>query len=245
MILLRGSVLMKIVMFRHFSFDDPTMFVTWSNNAGHELIVHDPAQGIDQEWLHALDLLVILGGPMSVYQEEEYKWLSAEKEFVKQAIEMKKKVLGVCLGAQMIAEVLGASVMPNREKEIGWHRLYRNGEHHPWLTHIPEQFISFSWHGDTFTLPEGARPLIYSAACENQAFAYGEHVMGLQFHLETTPDCIHEMLHNWSHELIEVPYIQNESEIRAGLAYSEQSKKLLWGILDQISRREPIPSAAS
>lgn len=88
------------------------------------MTVQDPSKRIDQEWLQTFDLLVILGGPMSVYQEEDYPWLLKEKSFVKKAIEMGKKVLGICLGAQLIAECLGASVHRTPNKEIGWHKMY-------------------------------------------------------------------------------------------------------------------------
>ncbi|MGG4220207.1 type 1 glutamine amidotransferase [Paenibacillus jamilae] len=228
---------MQIIVLRHFSFDDPSVIISWAEHAGHELVVHDPADGITREWLHSLDVLVVLGGPMSVYQEIEYPWLIQEKAFVKRAIEMGKKVLGICLGAQMISEILGGTVFTNGDqKEIGWHQVQRNVEYHPWLAHIPDQFTSFSWHGDTFSLPEGARNLMYSEACNHQAFAYGEHVLGLQFHLESTPQCIQQMLSRWSHELRDLPFIQNDSVIREGmLVHSENSKMLLRGILDQIA----------
>ncbi|MEN1986818.1 type 1 glutamine amidotransferase [Paenibacillus hubeiensis] len=227
---------MKIIAFRHFAFDDPSVIVSWSEHAGHELLLHDPAQDIPQEWLQTMDLLVVLGGPMSVYQENEHPWLIQEKAFVKRAIDMGKKVLGICLGAQMISEILGGTVTSNGDKkEIGWHRMQRTKERHPWLTHVPEQFMSFAWHGDTFTLPEGARHLMYSEACERQAFAYGNHVLGLQFHLESTPSCIEQMLSDWTHELTDLPFIQRETEIRDGMVHSENSKMLLWGILDKIA----------
>ncbi|SDW74377.1 type 1 glutamine amidotransferase [Paenibacillus sp. PDC88] len=230
---------MKIIVFRHFSFDDPSVMVSWSKQAGHDLIIHDPANGIPQEWLHSFDLLVIQGGPMSVYQESKYPWLIQEKLFVKKAIEAGKKVLGICLGAQMIAEILGGAVSPiGVNKEIGWHQIHRNEERHPWLTQLPEHFISFSWHGDTFSLPEGARLLMYSEACGQQAFAYGDHVLALQFHLESTPDCIQEMLSRWSNELIDSPYIQHDTEIRQGMNHSEHANRLLRGILDQIQINE-------
>ncbi|OOC62664.1 type 1 glutamine amidotransferase [Paenibacillus ihbetae] len=227
---------MKVLLFRHFAFDDPSAIIQWAEQSGNEVSVREPEFGIHQEWLEALDLLVILGGPMSVYQESEYPWLVEEKAFVKSAIDKGKKVLGICLGAQMIAEVLGASVYPARQKEIGWHRMYRTRQLHPWLAHFPEEFESFSWHGDTFDLPATARLLVSSAACENQAFAVGEHVMGLQFHLETTSECIDGMLANWSHEIWEAPYIQNEILIRSGTAQIAITRMLLWGILDQIVR---------
>lgn len=225
---------MKVLLFRHFAFDDPSAIVQWAEQAGCDVIIREPAIEIRQEWLEEFDLLVILGGPMSVYQETEYPWLVREKAFVKSAIDTGKKVLGICLGAQMIADVLGASVYRAGHKEIGWHWMCRTHQRHPWLEHIPKQFESYAWHGDTFDLPKEATRLAASAACENQAFAYGEHVLGLQFHLETTRQCIDRMLTDWSDELQTAPYIQSESVIRAGIEKTETSHKLLWGILDRM-----------
>jgi GMP synthase-like glutamine amidotransferase len=141
------------------------------------------------------------------------------------------KVLGICLGAQMLADVLGGVVTRHREKEIGWHRMHRTEERHPWLADLPESFTSFSWHGDTYTLPAGARRLAYSEACVEQAFAYGDHVLGLQFHLETTPACMGQMLEKWSFELQDKPYIQGASDIRAGMANSRPAVEWLHRIL--------------
>ncbi|QNK59669.1 type 1 glutamine amidotransferase [Paenibacillus sp. PAMC21692] len=225
---------MNIIAFQHFSFDDPAAIAAWAQNGGHRLDVVDPSLGVQRERLADMDLLIILGGPMSVYQEWEYPWLREEKAFVKSAIDGGKKVLGICLGAQMIAEVLGGTVSRNKEKEIGWHEIKRTTERHPWLSSLPETFMSFSWHGDTFSLPRDARSLAYSEACVNQAFAYGEHVLGLQFHLETTTDCIGQMLERWADELVDRPYIQSADTIRKGLPCGDQARELLLGILDNI-----------
>ncbi|MBB3111401.1 GMP synthase-like glutamine amidotransferase [Paenibacillus phyllosphaerae] len=233
---------MNVVLFKHFDFDDPSVFTAWSERDGHALRIYEPAQGIHAEWLETLDLLIIMGGPMSVYHEERHPWLPEEKAFVKRAIDAGKKVLGICLGAQMIAEVLGANVTRNPEKEIGWHRMQRTGERHPWLANLPETFTSFSWHGDTFELPQGARHLAYSAACVNQAFAYGEHVLGLQFHLETTGDCIDQMLFHWADEIKEAPHIQSASRIREGVEDSEQYRLLLRGMLQRIASNTALHS---
>ncbi|MEV5026541.1 type 1 glutamine amidotransferase [Paenibacillus sp. LPE1-1-1.1] len=226
---------MNIVAFKHFDFDDEYAFRSWAGLRGHRLELRDPSAGINEEWMHDLDLLIICGGPMSVYEEDRYPWLIREKQFVQQAMQLGKKVLGICFGAQMIAELLGSPVHRNEYKEIGWHVIHRTEERHSWLAGLPEEFTSFQWHGDTFALPEDARLLAYSEACKVQAFAYGEHVLGLQFHLETTPACMETMFEHWSSELIEAPYIQTAEQIRGRFELSGQSHKALHLILDQIS----------
>ncbi|MHA6485467.1 type 1 glutamine amidotransferase [Paenibacillus sp. strain BS8-2] len=226
---------MNVIVFRHFDFDDPAALELWAQEGGHKLDICHPSNGILEKWLETMELLIILGGPMSVYQESDHPWLVEEKEFVRKAIERGTKVLGICLGAQMIADVLGGAVSRNREKEIGWHLMQRTDERHPWLDGLPESFVSYSWHGDTYTLPAGARRLAYSEACGEQAFAYGDHVLALQFHLETTPDCIEQMLIRWSDELQDKPYIQHETVIRAGMENSVQAQLMLNRILNRIS----------
>ncbi|WP_053372605.1 type 1 glutamine amidotransferase [Paenibacillus sp. FJAT-27812] len=226
---------MNILAFRHFEFDDDYALRTWASLRGHRLEMRDPSIEINAAWLDETDLLVICGGPMSVYDEDRYPWLISEKQFVKQAIVRCKKVLGICFGAQMIAELLGSPVYRGAYKEIGWHTINRTGEQHPWLDGLPEQLVSFQWHGDTFDLPAETRLLAYSEACKVQAFAYREHVLGLQFHLETTPSCIESMFAHWSSELIDAPYIQKAEQIRGQFGQSEHSIKALHRILDQIT----------
>jgi GMP synthase-like glutamine amidotransferase len=237
--------MMKMVAFRHFSFDDDYALRSWASLGGHRLDMRDPSAEIDFAWLDDMDLLVICGGPMSVYEEDRYPWLALEKQFVKLAIERGKKVLGICFGAQMIAELLGSPVYRNAHKEIGWHTVNRTGEGHPWLNGLPEQVVSFQWHGDTFDLPAETRLLAYSEACKVQAFAYKEHVLGLQFHLETTPSCIESMFANWSSELIDGPYIQTAEQIRRQYALSEHSIKALHRILDELMKSEQPASPAA
>jgi GMP synthase - Glutamine amidotransferase domain len=224
---------MNILAFRHFDFDDTSAFSEWAQWGGHQLKIVNPAFELDKKWLESTDLLLILGGPMSVYQEEAYPWLAAEKRFVKSAMEQGIKIIGICLGAQMLAEILGAKVYRHSIKEIGWHRIERTGEEHPWLQQMPGEFHSFQWHGDTFDLPEGATLLARSEACGHQAFAYGNDVLALQFHLETTPACMEQMLTRWAGELIEAPYIQSAAEIRLNMQRVAVSFHILHQVLDQ------------
>ncbi|GLX71244.1 type 1 glutamine amidotransferase [Paenibacillus glycanilyticus] len=227
---------MNILAFRHFDFDDSSAFSEWAQWGGHELTVVDPEVSLEREWLDSTDLLLILGGPMSIYQEKEYPWLAEEKRFVKSAMDRHIKIIGICFGAQMLAELLGAKVYRHTAKEIGWHRIERTGEEHPWLSQMPSQFHSFQWHGDTFDLPEGARLLARSEACGHQAFAYGDHVLALQFHLETSPACMEQMLTRWSGELVDSPYIQTAEQIRGNMFRAADSFQMLHQVLDQATR---------
>lgn len=132
------------------------------------------------------DGLVILGGPMGVYESNKYPHLLEEIECARQAMEQGKPVLGICLGAQLIAAALKAGVTPNQKKEIGWYdvSLTTEGKTDPLLGELAGTEKIFQWHGDTFQVPQGAARLAESSACANQAFRYGTNVYGFQFHLE-------------------------------------------------------------
>lgn len=160
----------------------------------------------------SLDLLIVLGGPMSVNDEDLFPWLREEKQFVADTIRSGKAVLGICLGAQMIASALGAKVFPGPHKEIGWHEIWAE-EREAGCFRLPAMATVFHWHGETFDLPAGAVRLAHSAGCRNQAFQIGRRVIGLQFHLETTPDNVAAMLDHCGDELVAGPYIQSVAEM--------------------------------
>lgn len=159
------------------------------------------------------DLLVILGGGMSANDEERLPWLRAEKNLIRRAMAADKKVLGICLGAQLIASALGSRVYRNAEKEIGWHEIrgIPVGDGHVFC--FPRLCEAFHWHGETFDLPAGAVLLAESAACRNQAFQIGRNIIGLQFHLETTPDTAHQFVSSGRTDLAPGPFVQSEEEI--------------------------------
>lgn len=161
------------------------------------------------------DLLIVMGGPMSVNDTRQYPWLNDERRFIAETIRHGTPVLGICLGAQLIAGALGAKVYPNATKEIGWLPVTAvdNGAHD--VFRFPDRATVFHWHGETFDLPPGAVHLARSAACEHQAFQFGRRVIGLQFHLETTPDTANLIIDNCRDELVEGPWIQSEERIRA------------------------------
>lgn len=164
--------------------------------------------------LDAFDLLIVLGGPMSIHDEEEYSWLVDEKEFIRSAINNNKPVLGICLGAQLIASSLGADVYAAAEKEIGWLPIVRSetlsGE---WKDVFPERLNVFHWHGEAFELPSGSMGIASSAQCANQGFIFKNNVVGLQFHLETTKYTAESIVQYCEGEIVTGKYIQSKQRI--------------------------------
>ena len=198
------------------------------------------------------DCLIIMGGPMSVHDEDEFKWLKAEKELIKNAIAANKTVIGICLGAQLIASVLGANVFKNKEKEIGFFPVEQNvianevkqsleqkvifGESRNLSNTIAELLNNqtvFHWHGETFELPSTAICLASTEACLQQAFLYNNNVLGLQFHLEMDEAGIENIIENCRAELTESKFIQSEETIRQEMKkHIPENKKLLFELLD-------------
>ena len=154
--------------------------------------------------------LVVLGGPMNVDDVERHPHLAHERELVSRALDRNLPILGICLGAQMIARVLGADVRRSRAKEIGWHRVSATPEARadPLLEHFGEIEPLFQWHEDAFDLPSGAVHLARSEGCENQAFRFGERAYGFQFHLEVDEP----MVERW----LRVPALQADVELVDG-----------------------------
>jgi len=183
--------------------------------------------------INSFDLLVVMGGPMGVYDEDKYNWLKSEKEFIKESIFSRKAVLGICLGAQLIAWALGAKVYKNSNKEIGWFPVRKNTKSDSKYTGIfPDQFYAFHWHEDTFDIPKGATPIGESDACKNQGFIYKERVMALQFHLESTQTGIESLIKNCGDELIKGPFIQQAEKLREDYKYIPESNLLMYNALD-------------
>ena len=207
---------MKVHYLLHVPFETPAAISDWARERGFEetatRLYEDPSFPSLDEY----DLLVIMGGPMGVYDEDEYPWLRAEKAFIKQALESGKPILGICLGAQLLADSLGAKVRKNRFKEIGFFQVALTpiGWNSPLFKELPPTFDALHWHGDTFEIPEKGFHIASSEACPNQAFVYDNRVIGLQFHVEAGRENIEALVKNCGKELMEQDhYIQKPDVI--------------------------------
>jgi GMP synthase-like glutamine amidotransferase len=225
--------------FQHVPFEPPASIGSWLSDAGSPLTTTRFYAGDPLPRVGEIDLLVVMGGPMSANDDERYPWIAGERRFIREAIDAGKAVLGVCLGAQLIARAAGARVYPNGEREIGWLPIEGtsdSGDDPPWAAAGRETLV-FHWHGETFDLPPGAVHLARSAPCANQAFRIGDRVMGLQFHLEVTPGAVQEMVAHGRAELTPSRYTQTETEILAAdpSRYSA-ANALMSGTLGTITR---------
>ncbi|WP_292465680.1 type 1 glutamine amidotransferase [Methanolobus sp.] len=227
---------MRIHCLQHLEFETLGNIPGWVQSKGHILSRSLPY--IEAEFPHSdsFDLLIIMGGLMSVYQENEYPWLQKEKGFVRGAIEAGKAVLGICFGAQMISGVLGCSVHRNDLREIGWHKVELTSvpRSEPFQQGLPSSFIAFQWHGDTYGLPAGARRLFTSEACKEQGFVYKDNVLAVQFHPEVNERCISDLMTNCEADLKDGgPYVQGEAGIRNQPELVESSAGIMFSILDR------------
>jgi GMP synthase (glutamine-hydrolysing) len=173
------------------------------------------------------DMLVLMGGPMSV-NDKEYPWMGPEKDLIRAAIREGKIVLGICLGAQLIAASLGSEVYRGREKEIGWYPVvFTKGQARIPLLPGQDEMTVFHWHGETFDLPAEALCLASSEVTPNQAFLYRDQVLGVQFHLEMKPENIRMMIDCAGDEVREAPYVQSAAELMNGLVHRTANRSLL------------------
>jgi GMP synthase-like glutamine amidotransferase len=231
---------MRIHYIQHVPFEGPASIGQWADRQGHMQTytrVYEKPQFPDMD---SLDWLVIMGGPMGVYDEIQNPWLISEKNFVRKAIDAGKVIVGICLGAQLIAEVLGAKVFANKHKEIGWFpvEVTPDGATSKLVKFLPERFTAFHWHGDTFDLPKGAVHLARSEGCENQAFSYKDRVLGLQFHLESTPQSVKDLAQNCCNEILPGQYIQTYDQIlSASTEQYRQINEAMFGILDRLTKQ--------
>jgi GMP synthase-like glutamine amidotransferase len=185
------------------------------------------------------DMLLVMGGAMNVYQEDKYPWLIEETQAIRQAVQAGKAVLGVCLGGQLLAKALGAQVHLGAATEIGLIpiTLTEAGKSDPLFEGL-SQVEAVEWHDDTFDIPAGAVALARSEGCAHQAFRFGQHAYGLQFHPEVSPQMLSEWIKAEGDSPTDRSSFQEAIEAKAAVLQTQAD-----GLIDNFIRR-CIPSLA-
>ncbi|QYY34554.1 type 1 glutamine amidotransferase [Ruficoccus sp. ZRK36] len=225
---------MKVQVLQHVPFEWIGSMEPWLRERGAEITTARLYEAVELPDPASLDLVIAMGGPMSVNDEAEHPWLVPEKAFLREVIKRGVPTIGVCLGGQLIANAHGAAVTKNPHTEIGWFPVEAMPAPKGTFT-FPFKKAVYHWHGETFGLPEGASLLASSKGCRNQAFQMGTNVIGMQFHLETTPETAALLIENCGNEIVPGPYVQSAEEMLAATPEQYASINALSGkILDYV-----------
>lgn len=224
---------MNVHWLQHAAHEDLGCIAPWLAARGDQVTHTRLYAGETLPAVDTFDWLMVMGGPMNIYQYERHPWLRAEKQLIRAAVDAGKRVLGICLGSQLLADVCGGKVTRNAHTEIGWHEVRCSAARIGPFTDFPAEFLAFHWHGDTFALPPGAQPLMHSEACANQAFALSPRVAGIQFHLEVTAADARVW---FEHEQpAEERYVQTPVEILSEVARFADNNRLMLRLLEAMS----------
>lgn len=234
---------MKIHALVHARHEGLGVIREWIDERGHSVEETRLWAGDALPAADAAELWVVMGGPMNVDEEARYPWLRNEKGLIAEAIASGKRVLGICLGSQLIARALGAAVAPTGEKEIGWFPVRAERDRHPLFPELAlgQETTVAHWHGDAFRLPAGCERLFSSRACGEQGFAYpaggSARVLALQFHLELGEAEASAFAREGRTELAEGgPWVQDAGTYVAGArSYGGHTKRLLFRALDVLA----------
>jgi GMP synthase (glutamine-hydrolysing) len=228
---------MRIAILQHAEFEGPGEIAVWAALRGHSVRVRHLHRGDALPAFEEFDLLVIMGGEMNIYQYRFWPWLKEESTFISSALALGKKAVGICLGAQFLADALGARVVQNAHVELGWMLVTWTAEARTAFPGLPAAATVLHWHGDTFGLPPGATRLAASEACPEQGFLVKDKCLGLQFHMEVDPSLVKEFVASQS-ESPRGPYVQaGEAILAKASAHCDVNRALLHGMLDQFCRK--------
>ena len=224
---------MRISVLQHANFEGPGEIAAWAGQRGHTVSVHHLYRGDPLPEYSAFDFLVVMGGEMNIYQYRDWPWLRAESAFIKEALAQGKPAVGICLGAQLIADALGSRVVQNPDYELGWFPISWTDEVRAAFPGLPPQSKVLHWHGDTFALPPGATRLAVSAGCPEQGFVIPKRCLGLQFHMEVDPALVEQYVASQG-EWPTGPHVQKPEAIlsEAG-SHCDSNRPLLHGMLDR------------
>lgn len=225
---------MKIACLQNFAPEGPARIAEWANARGYGLERFLASEGTTIE-VRDFDAFVIMGGPMSANDGIENPDVSFALDRVREFVDSGKPVLGVCLGAQMIAKAIGGAVAPGPQAEIGWYPVFRSEEKDHLLDQLPQEMTLFHWHGEQIQLPPGARLLASSRICSVQAFQWGDKCLGLQCHLEVSEPSLTDFLRVFADEVAEGgPTVQSSLEMVEGFAtHGDECAAALFALLDR------------
>ena len=220
---------LRIHWLQHVAFEGLGAIAPWARRSGHVL---SGTRVYADEALPAVDTfdwLIVMGGPMGVYETDRHPFISAEIDLIGAAIGAGKRVLGICLGAQLMAAALGARVYPSGQREIGWFTVEPapDSDTSPFGGVLTGPLTVFHWHGDTFDLPAGAVRLAHSRICTQQAFGYGTRALALQFHPEMDPPGVAALTDTFGARLRPGASVHSADQMRAGQAHFAPAQRLL------------------
>lgn len=225
---------MRIHSLQHVPYGHSTTIAQWAESKNHTLSITPLYQDLEFPDPDDIDLLIVLGGPMSIFDEDRYPWLKEEKKFIISAIEKGKFILGICLGAQLLADALGAKVYKSPYTEIGWHpvSLTEEAKNSRIFSRLPRTFTPFHWHEYSFEIPMGCQRVAQSEGCANQAFECHDRLIGIQFHVR--PPIIKRAIACFREQMKTGKYVQNPEEILNGKANAKKLNAFMSLLMDGI-----------
>lgn len=225
---------MKVYCITHVEFEKPGAIREFFEDRGDVFYSVCLSCG-DVLWDDVPDVLVVMGGPMGVHDDAVFPWLPDEKAYIRRCIDSGCRVIGVCLGAQLLALLLGGAVRASdKGREIGWFPVFVSpeGSHTPIGESLPVSFMAFHWHGDECVLPDGAVSLFYNHHTPVQGFLWDNRVLGLQFHLEADEGIISSLVENCEDEIAAGGVdVMSTDDIFAGFSYIAPSRRVLFSVL--------------
>ncbi len=212
---------MRVQIIQHSAADAPAAILPILDQLGHHVSITrlDRGDAMPEKVDH--DVLMMFGGGTSLTSKEPPPWVEPEKNLIRRYVDRDRRVLGVCLGAQLIASALGAKVYRNREPEVGWHQVSKvdGADDTGVASSLPNRLTALHWHQDTFEIPPGATRLFQSPATRNQAFSIGDHVFGFQFHFEANERTVRAFVAISSLLQKEGRFVQSKEEILRGIEH--------------------------